>query len=548
MKPSGHVTNVETVIPDDEFIFSQTDLKGRITEANPVFARISGYSIEEMLGEPHNLVRHPDMPKEAFADLWKSLKAGRPWRGIVKNRRKDGGFYWVVANVSPVRENGQLVGYQSLRLRPSRDEIRAAEAAYRRIRNGDQSLRIENGQALPVRSPWSERLRSTDTQLLLVAAAAVLSGAAGLGAELLPDVFVHSFLRFAALALFLAGIGAGLLASFRIIPQSRSHRTRLRDYIDSILSSGNLASPINLDFGSQSDEIGSRLLLLVNWVRTTMLCIKDAVQPVKDGTQEVLNAILDIEKSTRLQTASTSSVAAAAAELELTLREIAQHLKNAQQTVSDSGARASEGAGVSQRATEQINNLVETIKLAATEVEALSTSSAEVGEIASVIRSIAEQTNLLALNASIEAARAGEAGRGFAVVANEVRSLADRTREATEKIDALIVTIRGDSMRAVEGMKSGEAKVTEGVNLVQAAQDLLARINALMRDAVSNVSEIASASSQQTMAIGEISANIAGVASTTEQNAGLTQKTCAMIGNLSPLVDRVRKAVEQYSF
>jgi aerotaxis receptor len=104
-----HVTNVETPVPEGVFICSQTDLKGRITEANAAFSEISGYQAEEMIGEPHNLVRHPDMPREAFADMWRSLQAGRPWRGLVKNRRKDGGFYWVVANVSPVRESGRGV-------------------------------------------------------------------------------------------------------------------------------------------------------------------------------------------------------------------------------------------------------------------------------------------------------------------------------------------------------------------------------------------------------------------------------------------------------
>src|SRR6266702_3730017 len=112
---SRFVTSVETVLPEGIFIYSRTDLKGRITVANEAFAEISGYSVEEMLGEPHNIVRHPDMPRDAFADMWISLKAGRPGQGIVKNRRKDGGFYWVIANASPVRENGVVVGYQSIR-------------------------------------------------------------------------------------------------------------------------------------------------------------------------------------------------------------------------------------------------------------------------------------------------------------------------------------------------------------------------------------------------------------------------------------------------
>jgi aerotaxis receptor len=89
MAASTHVTGRETLVPENVFIYSRTDEKGRITEANQAFADLSGYAVDEMIGKPHNLVRHPDMPKEAFADMWTSLKASRPWQGVVKNRRKD---------------------------------------------------------------------------------------------------------------------------------------------------------------------------------------------------------------------------------------------------------------------------------------------------------------------------------------------------------------------------------------------------------------------------------------------------------------------------
>ena len=128
MRKNLPITDVETLLPEDQFIYSRTDLKGKITETNDAFCQISGFTREEMLGQPHNMVRHPEMPSAAFEDLWRDLKAGLPWRGILKNRRKDGGYYWVVANVSPVREHGQVVGYQSVRSRPSREEVDAAEA------------------------------------------------------------------------------------------------------------------------------------------------------------------------------------------------------------------------------------------------------------------------------------------------------------------------------------------------------------------------------------------------------------------------------------
>ncbi len=130
MRVNQPVTQVETLLPKDQFIYSRTDLKGIIVEANQAFADISAYTREEMIGQPHNLVRHPDMPPQAFEDMWRDLKAGRPWRGLVKNRRKDGGFYWVVANASPVRENGKIVGYQSVRTCPERHEVEAATVAY----------------------------------------------------------------------------------------------------------------------------------------------------------------------------------------------------------------------------------------------------------------------------------------------------------------------------------------------------------------------------------------------------------------------------------
>ena len=168
MRKNLPVSNLETVLPDNEFIYSRTDSKGVIVEANEAFAKVSGFTREEMIGQPHNLVRHPDMPEEAFADLWRDLKAGRPWCGIVKNRRKDGGFYWVVANVSPVREGGQIVGYQSVRSRPSRTEIATADAAYKQSREGDKSTRVEHGRVVDRRAASVQAVLALPIQLTLI--------------------------------------------------------------------------------------------------------------------------------------------------------------------------------------------------------------------------------------------------------------------------------------------------------------------------------------------------------------------------------------------
>jgi methyl-accepting chemotaxis protein len=151
MKINKQITDVEHILTDTESIVSNTDLKGVITYVNDTFIRISGYSREELIGVSHNIVRHPDMPPEAFADLWRSMKAGRPWTGLVKNRCKNGDYYWVLANATPIYENDRVVGYMSVRSKSDHEQIKAADAAYRLFReNKAHNLKIKDGKIVKV--------------------------------------------------------------------------------------------------------------------------------------------------------------------------------------------------------------------------------------------------------------------------------------------------------------------------------------------------------------------------------------------------------------
>jgi len=149
MKTNMPVTNVEYSLKESDSIVSKTDLKGMITDINEDFLRVSGFTKAELIGFPHNIVRHPDMPPEAFADMWKALKENRPWTGLVKNRCKNGDFYWVLANATPFYENDQLAGYMSVRSKPSRDQVNAADAAYRLFKEGKAgNLKIQDGKVV----------------------------------------------------------------------------------------------------------------------------------------------------------------------------------------------------------------------------------------------------------------------------------------------------------------------------------------------------------------------------------------------------------------
>src|SRR3954470_6773251 len=133
MRINEPVTTREVEVPAGRPLVSRTDIGGRITFANQDFVDISGYTLDELVGAPHNIVRHPDMPRQAFGNLWATIKAGRPWEGLVKNRTKAGDFYWVRANVTPEIIDGKVIGFVSIRSKPTREQIRRAADAYAAI-------------------------------------------------------------------------------------------------------------------------------------------------------------------------------------------------------------------------------------------------------------------------------------------------------------------------------------------------------------------------------------------------------------------------------
>ncbi|MGQ4880106.1 methyl-accepting chemotaxis protein [Billgrantia sp. LNSP4103-1] len=146
MRDNQPVTQREFKLSDEHLLITRTDLEGRITYANAAFVEVSGYSHEELIGAPHNLIRHPDMPQEAFADLWKTIETGESWQGVIKNRRKDGDHYWVQATVTPILDDGKCQGYTSVRTRAEAAVIEATAKRYAQLRAGRSKLRFRQGQ------------------------------------------------------------------------------------------------------------------------------------------------------------------------------------------------------------------------------------------------------------------------------------------------------------------------------------------------------------------------------------------------------------------
>ncbi|NEX62318.1 methyl-accepting chemotaxis protein, partial [Noviherbaspirillum galbum] len=313
MRMNMPVTNVERVVKEGEYIVSKTDLKGRIVYCNRPFIEISGFSEEELIGTSHNIVRHPDMPPEAFADLWATLKSGKPWRGMVKNRCKNGDYYWVQANANPIWENGRITGYMSLRVQPNRQQVEAAEQVYRRFREGNaRGLKIREGQV--VRSGplgWLASLTRMRiaTRISLVMGALVAMLAATLACLLMPGIdtqILHEYLEEGATVGLVMLVFAWYMVYYRlIVPLGEMTRAC------QVISAGGLE--MNADTSNSNDEIGALRLGLNTMIGNLASIVTDigtAATAVHGGAHEIRSAANLLSQTASEQAAGAEETSA----------------------------------------------------------------------------------------------------------------------------------------------------------------------------------------------------------------------------------------------
>ena len=240
MRVNQPVTQHEIIVPDGEPIVSRTDLSGRITFVNRIFTEVSGFPEPELLGEPHNIVRHPSMPPAAFANLWSTIKAGRPWDGLVKNRTKSGDFYWVQANVTPETQGGEVTGFISIRGRPARADIVAAEQAYAAISDGPaKGIGLRDGAL--ARTGWPGALRDVSHSV-----------AGRLGAAVIAAVVLLAWIGW----LGFAGMAASNQALRQVYEQDLAAVNQLRNLVDLIRDDRNLIAQtaVSLDHGASAEQ------------------------------------------------------------------------------------------------------------------------------------------------------------------------------------------------------------------------------------------------------------------------------------------------------
>ena len=489
MRRGQQLINEEVTFSDHQELVSTTDIRGVITYANKEFCNIAGFNLEELIGKNHNIVRHPDMPKAAFKEMWGKLKQGHSWRGMVKNRCKDGRYYWVDAFVTPIFEHGQLVGYQSVRTKPSEQLKRRAQSLYTKI-NAGKSL-----------SSWREWVGVRQSAALLI-------GLLGL-------VLLAAFVSIAvALITALFSLLIMLLNYDELVftPTALKQLKAVNDSVSRYVYVGH--HPFSISEYNQQ--------MLNAKLRTVLGRVKDTTVTFTGIAANLDQQSALTEKGIAAQGQRLGQMATAMSQMSATIGEIsgnthhtAEKVNITYQSCTDIKLHIADNSAM-------VSDLALQVEQAASTANSLATEADKIGQVMTEIEGIAEQTNLLALNAAIEAARAGEHGRGFAVVADEVRALSSRTQRATAQIHSSIKEIQDTLFSWSTVMKNTKAQADECVNTTGHTQVELDSIFAQISEISQLATQISAAAEQQQTVSLDISDNITQIKGYSDENLTLS--------------------------
>ena len=502
MSSPTYVTQNEYPLDDDTTLMSTTDVHSYITHANDTFVQVSGYQLDELTGQPHNMVRHPEMPKAAFADMWYTLQQGEPWSGIVKNRRKNGDHYWVRANAVPMVRRGQVTGYMSIRTRATAEEIAAVEPLYRALNDGRCKKRIHKG--LVVGKGWLGKLPAMPLRWRVRSVMAVLF--AGLAATLAATSAGWLPLTAAAVVMLM---GTLLFEQQIVRPIENVARQALK------VATGERNSVQHLN---RSDELGltlravGQLGLMCRWLIND---VSSQVVSVRDGSDRLAQGNDDLNDRTRQTVANVQQTVA-------TMNQMAASVQSNSETAAEVDKLSVAASSAATKGGNAMQTVVKTM-------DDIADSTQRIGSITSLINDIAFQTNILALNAAVEAARAGEQGKGFAVVAGEVRHLASRSASAANDIRKLI--------------DASASKVQSGSEQVHAAGRTMDDIVVQVKNVTQLIAQISHATSEQATGLSELTRAVAELDSITQKNADLVEESAHISAMVKHRAGRLKDAV-----